>query len=484
MNKLVKNTGFYAIGQILPQFANFILLPVYTKYLTPNDYGIVSSMVVIESFLIIFFSLSLERSIFRLYWDYKTQEEQRTFLGTIVIFITFFSLVVLGLVFIFSNYVGLIYKSIPFYPFYTFSILTCFLSVFSLVPNIYFMLKEKAWQFVFVSLLQFIISTCLILWFIIENKTGAQGYMLARLLTGIILLPMFAFLSFKMISFKFRIKILKAALTFSLPIIPAIIIAWVLNLSDRVFIERYFSLFEVGVYSLGYKIASIVLVLSSSFFLAFTPMFFKLANSANQILAKNKISRFNTIYIILTLLVAFIISLFSKEIVIFFLDKKYLLSIKYIPILALSYVFSSATSITSQFFQQSKKMKGNLYISLLAAILNVILNFALIFPFGATGAAIATLLSMLSLFIISYIYTKKHCYFVPLNWKKLALPTSLMISILYLLNFLPDFNITLTILLKVGFVFSIGILFIKPYFKQINILVSKYLYFDVKFRKS
>ena len=155
MNKLVKNTAVYSIGQILPQAAGFILLPIYTHFLTPADYGIVSSMAVLQTIFAIFFTFCLERSIVRLYWEYKTENDKKDFFGTITISIAVFSSIGLFLLFIFNNYVGLIYRSIDFYPFYAYAILSSFVGVFSLVPKHYLMLKGKAGVFITLSLLQF-----------------------------------------------------------------------------------------------------------------------------------------------------------------------------------------------------------------------------------------------------------------------------------------------------------------------------------------
>ena len=57
---LVKNTSIYTLGRLIPQLAGFFLLPIYTKYLTPSDYGIISAMQILSSVLVILFSLSIE----------------------------------------------------------------------------------------------------------------------------------------------------------------------------------------------------------------------------------------------------------------------------------------------------------------------------------------------------------------------------------------------------------------------------------------
>ena len=69
MTKLVKNSIVYTIGLILPQAVGFLLLPIITRYLTPEDYGIVSSVGVLGTILAIFLTLAVDTSIYRLYYD-------------------------------------------------------------------------------------------------------------------------------------------------------------------------------------------------------------------------------------------------------------------------------------------------------------------------------------------------------------------------------------------------------------------------------
>lgn len=473
MNRLFKNTSIYSIGQILPKAAGFILLPIYTRFLTPADYGIVSSMAVLQTILAIFFTLCLERSVVRLYWDYKTEDEKKCFFGTIALSIAGLSLIILSLLFIFNQYVGLIYKSINFYPFFAYAILSSFIGVFSLVPKKYLMLKERASFFVTLSLLHFILNAGFILWFIIVRKEGALGYLKAHLFAGIILLPIFILISFKICNLKLKYQIFKNSVSFSLPIVPAIMTAWVLNLSDRIFIERYFTLEDVGIYSLGYKIAGLALLFSGSFGLAYDPVFFKLANSDDQVDAKKKIFKYNHFYLMVIIFICFIISFFSKEAVTFVFNEKYREAYFFIPLISFSYLFTFAGGITSRFFQQSKKMKENMYISVSAAIINIILNFLLVPPFGAFGAAYATIISMAIPFFIAYAFAKKHCYFVPINWNQIVPLAGLLILTVVLFQYVLNFDTISSLLIKALLVGVMGTFFIKKYFPRIRAIFAK-----------
>jgi O-antigen/teichoic acid export membrane protein len=472
MNKIVQNTFIYTIGQILPQAAGFILLPIYTHYLSPAEYGIVNSMVVFQTIIAIFFTLCLERSIFRLYWDYKSESEKKDFLGTITISISVLSVLFLGLLFLLNGSVGLMYKSISFFPFFAYAIFSTFFATFSMVPKNHLMVKEKAGYFVTISLIQFFLNAGFILWWLIVKDGGAIGYLKGNLFGHLVMFPFFIFISFKTIHLKFSYKIFKKIASFSLPLIPAILTGWILNLSDRIFIERFFTLGDVGIYSLGYKIAGMVGIFAGSISMAYSPVFFKLANSDNQVIAVKSISRYNHIYLMVVVIFCFFVSFFAKEVIIILFNEKYREAYLFIPLISFSYLFSQAGGITGLFFQQSKKMKENMYISISAAFMNIILNFLLIPRFGVFGAAYATILSLAIPFGISYSYTKKNCYFVPIKWNQIIPLVGILVTLVALFQYGIKLEVYLSLVVKIIVVGIIGLIFLKKYYSKLKWALS------------
>jgi O-antigen/teichoic acid export membrane protein len=446
MSKIIKNTTLYTIGNIIPKAAGFFLLPIYTRYLTPADFGIVSSMQVLNTILAIVFTLAVDRSIYRLYWDYKTKKEKRDYLGTIVVSLVIIATIMLVLLFLFKGIVGLLYKSIPFYPFYMYAILAAYFSVFARVPKIYLQLNQKAGSFVILSIIQFVANTAFILWFIVGLKAGAEGMLKGQMVGYGIMLPVFLIIGFKIINFTVKPFILKESLKFSLPMIPGLLSAWVINMSDRIFIERYFSLADVGIYSLGYKIAGLVLILSSGFRLAYNPVFYKLANSDDQIKAKKKLFIYNNTYVMVVLLVCFFISLFSKEAIVIFLDAKYTEAYKIVPIIALAYFISQAVGLMNLAIYQEKKTAAIMIMMISVSLLNICLNFILVPFFGAYGAAYATVLSFVGLFIVEYWYAKK-CYFIDYNWNEMIMGLMVTVPLVSTIYFI-DINIYLSLIIK------------------------------------
>lgn len=431
MSKIVKNTFIYTFGNFFPKTVGFLLLPIYTIYLTPSDYGIINSMQVLQTILFVFFTLAIPRSLPRLYWDFKDEKLRRDFIGTLVISLFVVSISTLFLFIIFKNILNLTFKSIPFYPYYWITLIIVYITIFSHIPQFYLQIKEEAGKYIALTISEFLLIVGFTVYFIVFLKEGAIGVLKGQLLGRMVILPLFLYITYKMINFKFNFSYLKKALAFSFPLIPILLSSWIINLSDRIFIEKYFALADVGIYSLGYKIGEIIILFSSAFFFAYGPVFFKYANSSDQATAKRQLYRLNYSFMVVLLIATLSLSLFSKEVIRFVMDKRYWESYKIVPVIAFACLISQCSGLFNLSIYQEKKTKQLMYMVISAAVLNIILNFIFIPIWGVYGAAYATILTFTIFYIIKYLYVKK-CYFIPVNWKPvLILLFSAILIIVY-----------------------------------------------------
>jgi O-antigen/teichoic acid export membrane protein len=448
MSKIIKNTSLYTIGHIIPKAAQFLLLPLYTRYLTPSDYGIIQSMTVLSTILTIFFSMAVERSIPRLYFDQSNEKEKKDYLGTVFVILLGISTLMLIVVLIGRSLVSQIFVSIPFYPYYLYAILTVYFTVFGLIPKTYLQVSQKAGKFILISLAEFFIMTGFIIYFIVFAGRGASGMLLGKLVKSIIFIPLFIIIISKIINFKFRKEIAKESLSYSWPMVPGLLSAFVLNLSDRIFIERYFTLKDVGLYSLSYKLSQVLLIFTQGFNKAYEPIFFKLANNEKAIVAKRKLFKYNRVYIIVLITGALLISLFSKEFVLL-LDAKYKSTYKLVPIILIGILVNSMGGLFNRSIYQSKKTKQIMYLVLSSAVLNIMLNFVLVPRYGSYGAAYATTVTFTFFFFIKYFYSKK-CYFVPFAWKEMMPYFIIFIILSFLFNYIElGFGIELSLKISI-----------------------------------
>jgi len=435
MPSLLKNTSIYTIGFLLPQVVGFLLLPIMSRYLSPEDFGIISSMEVLVFILSVFIILNLDQAAYRLYFDTNDDENRREMLGSLFVASGGTALIFLCITFLLRPLLQQVFESIPFSPFYVYAILACFFSSFSLIPRRFLQMSEKAKKFLWLSLSLFVIQTGLILWFVIVRNQGAEGQLKANLITALLFFPVYIVMGHKYFRWHFNVKVFQTAVRFAWPFIPTLLLTWVLDLSDRIFIERYSDLQELGIYAMGYKLSMILPFITYAFMTAYTPVFYRLANSEDQTTARNQLMHYSSLTAAGYLLITFLVALFAYEVVVLMLDERYSRAYEIVRIIIFSQFFVGIQRVTSGFcLMQSKKTKEIMYMGFVVALINIGLNFSLIPPFGIYGAAIATVLSFAILTVIQYQYSKRW-FFIPLPWSKVGTGIFLIAGILLLYNY-------------------------------------------------
>lgn len=423
---------------------SFILLPVYTFYISTEDYGIINSMQVLSAIIVLFFTCALDRGVLRMYYDFDSSLSKKMYLGTISISIFIISTVFLLLFFLFSDKLNLIYISIDFYPFYSYTLISCYLEVFSLIPLIYLQIHNKPLIYISLNLFKFIIGVSLTLYFIIFLNAGALGMIKALFFSNLIVLPIYLYYAIKSFSFKLDFKMLLDTFKFTLPILPTLLAAWVLNISDRIFVEKYFNMIDVGIYSLGSKISGSVLILFGAFSIAYSPYFFEKAKKQPN---NKDLFLFNKQICVFFLFLTFSLFILSKEIIKIFFKADYYESVNVIQILSLHTILSVFLGILNLMYYQSKATLPLLYIFILGSVVNIVLNFILIPELSFIGASYATVLSFLAMFLIQLKFAKNY-YYIPFDWKIIFRVTVGFLVIYYLFELLRLDNLYISIISK------------------------------------
>lgn len=476
MAQILKNTFIYSASNVITSLSGFILLPIYAKFLSVAEYGIISSMQTLSAVLIIFISLGLERSLFRIYYDYDNEIEQKEFLGTVFIGIVIASSFILIICYILKSSITKLFPSVPFFPYYTYTIGYAFLMVFINFGQTIAQVKQKALRFFLTSVFIFSLSSSLNLLLIIKFKYGAIGYVKGLFFGIMISLPFVIFYIFRSIKIRFRMSKFKAALRFSLPMFPTLLSGWILSLSDRVFVDNFFGTETLGIYSLGYKIASIIIFLSSAIFMAYNPLFFNIANSNDAIKTqKAKLFNYNN-DILMTIGLISIALLLSADVVIRVLfNKQYISAQQFIPLLTLSFFINQITGLFNLMVYQTKKTAQVTLIVFLSALVNIFLNYFFLEQVGPIGAAYSTLICSILTFLLMFLMGRKN-YYINFNWLRFLLLLSFLF-IVYLENIIIDnrFNFYAIIIIKTTTYIAMLLPFnerIRLLLKNLNILKS------------
>ena len=462
---ILKNTSIYTLGNLFPAIAGFLLLPVYSRYLAPEEYAVIASMEVIAYLYGTFVNFNLERASYRFYFDKNDVQWRNNLFFTIHYASIFFTIFWLLVILAFQDLIALVFPSISFWPFFMLVLGRVTLEVVLRTPQQYFQVTEQPLAYVSISIIKLLVSLSFILWFLVVRDAGAQGVLAGSLIGSAFMIPVGIYVGHRYFKGKFDRKILYDALRFTWPFIPSLIIAWVLDLSDRVFLEHYASREQLGLYGMAYKIASAYFILMGAYITAYLPRYYKFANLEDQELASKTLAKDAKINTLLHLSLLMLMFLWCYEGILYFLSGEYSETTDIIRILLVSHFFASLPAVTfTPAILQVKKTKVSMYTAIAAAIINIALNFYLIPKYGMYGASIATVISMVVLFFLLWSVSKKS-YLVDFPWRILLLSMVIGSSILGVFIFVLDESSILTSLIKL--VVTILILIVlSNYFKK------------------
>lgn len=473
MTKAIKNTVLYSVGNLITALSAFILLPIYTRYISVEEFGIVSSMQTLSAILVIIISLALERSVFRIYYDYQTEDEKKQFLGTIFIGLLIIGITSVIVLFAFKKYLNQLFPLVPFSPYYSYTILYAFLLSIINFSQIILQVKQNAKGFIFISLLLFFVTAFINLYLIIYKHEGAAGIIIGTLLGAIIVTLLTLYNIAEAINLTFQKAKFKEAIKFSLPMLPTLLSSWVLNVSDRVFIAHYYTQTDVGIYSLAYRISSLILLAANALFMAYNPIFYQIANDGNLSDKEKdiKIYRYNKIVTVAIGFLGILLLLASDIGVKLFFKREFYSAYSFIPIFVLAFMINQVAGLINLMLYQAKKTWQVTCAVFVSALLNVVLNYFFIPRCGVYFAVISTILCNMCSFLI-LLYFAKRGYYVKLDW--LSLFGILFFSLFAIAEnyFLTNVDIIVAILVKLA---TAGLLFFlfKNFIYQLLTLIKR-----------
>lgn len=420
MNKyknLIYNTFIFGISTFSSKVLVFLLLPLYTRVLSNNDYGIVDLIVQTANLLIPIVSLGITNGVIRFGLDKSNNSSDVfstglfTILGGFLIFLVLEPL--LSKIKYISDYTALI------------NVYVLMSSLRSLCSQ-FIRSKQLVKLYAFDGVLSTITTIAFNILYLIVLKLGINGYVLA-IISSDFLSVIFLFFTAKLYRF-IKIKPRKKStpknmLKYSIPLIPSTIFWWITNVSDRYIVAYMLGAEANGLYAISYKIPTVVTLLSSIFTEAWQ---LSAVSEKDEEYRERFFTNVFKSYASLIFIAASFLILSVKAITKVLVSEAFYPSWQYVPFLVMATTYSCLSSFLGSIYFVEKKSNLSLVTTFIGALVNIVLNFILIPKFGINGAGFATFLSYVVVFVIRAANTKK---FIKINWnsKKLVLNTSILL---------------------------------------------------------
>lgn len=429
---IVKDSSIYGVSKVIGQAIGFFLIPLYTKYLSPEDYGILNIIGVASVSFSLLMTLGIDSATYRFAGLAKTEEEEMKYLSTAQ-WLNLFFVVAVGLILLLSinETKGLILnKSSP-------SILILigiFASVFSSMSSInkaYFRIKRKVKIISIASILNIFFSIASTIGLVIIAELGVVGALLGNMIGNFISSLYLMIKSTSISKFDLYWIAVKELWAYSLPILPSQLFSFAIPLYSQWSVKEYLSMSDLGLYAIGLKFTIPVTLVLGMFQQAYGPYKFEIFKTDKN--PKEVFQKIMSLYIMFFGLLVLFVTFFGGYIlkwmtpINFHHSEHYLFFIALIPFFqGLYFMFSAGSEI-------SKTQWYRPLISALGLLAILLSNHYLIDKFGIAGAAMSISLSWLVMALGNMIYSAI-LYPIPYNWSIIISFTIMMLIVGYYVN--------------------------------------------------
>jgi O-antigen/teichoic acid export membrane protein len=418
LRSLIKDTAVYGLTDFIFRFLNFAIFPILAYVLTVEEFGAYSLLTTFALLMATLFNCGLNRALERFYFEDK---------GSAVVSMGLFCEGLFGLLFILP---GLYFC--PNFPF-AIALLGCLpTQLFNLSLNA-LRLQFLPWHFTLLSLAQNGISLSLSLYFVIALKWGIAGFLSGMAIGYSLVAPVAIFLLYRRVSWVWDWRIAKEMLQFGYPFIFVDVSRWIFTSLDRWILAKFADATEVGLYSMAFKLSTVLIFMISAFSMAWTPHALKAQGQDPN--HRQLFSRCFTLWFFGLTCAAMLIHLFGRECLMLLTPSTYWPAAELLPYVATGLALFGTSYVTVIGMMITKKTQHLTWVAWVAAGLSITLNLYLAPRFGAVGSAVASLMTYCVLSSY-YLYSSQRLYPLPLEYGKMALTLGLLFGSALLTIFL------------------------------------------------
>ena len=439
-NKLVSHASIYMFGDILRRGVSLIMLPIYTRYLTPEDYGVVELLSMLIDFASIIFGARVGQAIFRYYCTADTESEKNTIISSSLFLSGFMNMLGVAVVILFSEQLAFaIFSDASYSTFIMLFAITMLLEPLMMIPLTQIRAEQKPWLFLAFSLMKLVIQLSLNIYFVVVQEMHVEGVIYSAIISSSVMSVLLIIYSISKTGISIKLETCKMLFSFSLPLKLASLGSFYLAFGDRYFLNLFTDLSQVGIYSLGYKFGFIFLILT------WDP-FQKMWDSEKYAIHKKDNAKeiYQNVFLYVSsflILVGLCISLFTKDLLKIMSDPAFLSAHEIVPIIIIAYIFQAWTKYCCFGSLLANKTIHIAQGEFLGVIAITAAYLTLIPPYGIHGAAWATVIG----FAVRFYWTDlkgRQNYDMKLPWGKVWLTATTAVLIFTISFFLPNELIT------------------------------------------
>jgi O-antigen/teichoic acid export membrane protein len=417
LKELFRHSAVYGLGSIVARILGVLLLPLYTRYLSPSDYGLIETLVALSAVLTALVAQAMKSAFFRFYFDSAELERRLLVVRTAFWYVMAASTLTLA--------VGVaLSPEISWVLFHTRHhadlVIASFVGLWAAMNyeqmTSLFRVEQRSTAYVTATMVNVGITIAATVLLVVAFDQGPLGVLVGNFTGTLIVYAALLLYSRHALGLQFDRRLYRAMNRFGLPLVPSAVALWLTNFADRFFLIRLSGAHEVGLYSIGVRISSAIVLLLTAFRLAWPAFAYSIEDDRE---ARRTYSFVLTYVFFVCCWLALALGLLAPWILRLITTKPFYPAENVVAPLAFSVAAFAGYVVVQIGTGRARRTRTNWVVTGAGALLNIALNLALIPPYGRMGAAIATLASYALLF--AGMAWRAHAVFpVPYQWRRVA----------------------------------------------------------------
>lgn len=414
---LFRNVAIYGLGDAATSIVSFLLLPVYVRYLTPEDYGVISLLLTVEVLTKIVFRWGVDASFMRLYYDCEDEASRQRLASTIFWFLAGFNGALLALALLAAPALSAhLFGTDRYATVLRLTFVNTFVVGFYFIPFHVLRIKGQSPRFVALTFSRSLATLLLRLALVVGLKLGVLGVVLADVFVTVAFTVVLSVTAAPLLRFVFSGAVLREALAFGVPRLPHGMAHQVVAVADRYLLTMFVSLREIGLYSVGASFGLAMKLFLSAFEYAWAPFYFATMKERD---AKRTFSLVTTYGCAVLALLSAGLAAVSTDVVRLMTKPAFYEAARVVPWIGLGVALQGVYLLTSIGMNITKQTRYYPVATLAAAATSVTANLVLIPSYGALGAAWANALAYGVLAAVGLAFSQRF-YPIRHEWSRLA----------------------------------------------------------------
>jgi O-antigen/teichoic acid export membrane protein len=388
LTRLFNGTVTYGFGSMLTQLIGFLLLPIFTAYLSPADYGVIAILGVIGFAAAPIFGLGIGAALGIVYFSEDSPTHKREAVSTAVCLVAISASLLAALGCIYSHQLSQFAFNSPEYAWYvSVYLLGTACGMITLILLLHLQLEERARLYVVLTVLVSLVTVCFNVVLVILLEYGVAGWVIGSAAGQAVTCVVLLVTLLSTTRFRLRMGLARQLLKIGVPLVPSFILLYVMAHSAKYTLQWMRSLEEVGIYDIGCRFGMVLALLVGAFTTAWYPYFQSFVNKRDE--ARELFGCILTYYVAGFGSLCLLFFVFARPVVQLMTQPEFHAAYQVIGFVAVSQLFIGVFSIFTTGVYYAKRVYLVSVIQFVCAVIVVLANFILIPRYGIVGAAIA-----------------------------------------------------------------------------------------------